>query len=710
MGGKIKMSERTNLLMEQEHSQNDIINDLDRRNRNWQKVNQIDGKIDQEIINRGAEIEDTITQLEQDSTAKASQALADAKAHTDTEVSSAKIHLKEDTDTKIGVALTAAEATAQDISEGHLTEAKEYTDTSSSNTKDAADTTAQEKVDAGLIVAADDATVKADTAKSEAISTAAADATTKADDALVAAKGYTDEEIETLTGISEEDATTKADKALADGRVYTDTKVSALEDTKGKAGGIAELDEDGHVPAAQLPSYVDDVLEFTNLAGFPDPGDAGKIYVSKDNNLTYRWSGTAYVEISASLALGETSGTAYRGDRGKTAYDHSQATHAPVNAQKNSLITKGEIEAKLTGVIGTHSHTVSKGDVGLGNVDNTSDKNKPISSAAQTAINLKADKTYVDNKVKTDVPAGAIFTDTTLVKSVNAKQGAVVLTAADIEMETGTTIAADSAAIKASVATKADKAATSAELTRLEADKADLLLLNQKVKTDVPLNAKFTDTIYKPGDNITISSENVIHALGQTGPVGPEGERGPSGIISNTTVETTLPGTEADIVLSGSPSNRNIHFKIPRGDKGERGLKGDKGETGSLDSLSSSHIEDALGYIPPKPYIAGENISIVEDKISVVGQLGLTEEEVKLVKVNSAKDADTVNGKTVGVNVPTGAKFTDTITTINGKTGTIAKADIVALGILAQGTELQLGNFKLVFNEVENSLDVEVLA
>ena len=79
------------------------------------------------------------------------------------------------------------------------------------------------------------------------------------------------------------------------------------------------------------------------------------------------------------------SATAYRGDRGKVAYDHSQAAHAPSNAQKNSDITKAEIEAKLTGAITSHTHsayvptsrtvagkaltgniTLAKGDVGLG--------------------------------------------------------------------------------------------------------------------------------------------------------------------------------------------------------------------------------------------------------------------------------------------------------------------------------------------------------
>lgn len=94
---------------------------------------------------------------------------------------------------------------------------------------------------------------------------------------------------------------------------------------KGAANGVAELDSGGRVPSAQLPSYVDDVVEAANYEALPETGETGKIYVTLDDNLTYRWSGSAYVEISASLALGETSSTAYRGDRGKTAYDFSQA-------------------------------------------------------------------------------------------------------------------------------------------------------------------------------------------------------------------------------------------------------------------------------------------------------------------------------------------------------------------------------------------------
>lgn len=137
-----------------------------------------------------------------------------------------------------------------------------------------------------------------------------------------------------------------------------------LLDALNAPNGVATLDSGGKVPAAQLPAYVDDVLEYASTAAFPATGEAGKIYVALDTNKTYRWSGSGYVEISASLALGETSSTAYRGDRGKTAYDHSQSTGNP--------------------------HGTSKADLGLGNVDNTSDANKPLSTAQQTALNGKA--------------------------------------------------------------------------------------------------------------------------------------------------------------------------------------------------------------------------------------------------------------------------------------------------------------------------------
>ena len=118
---------------------------------------------------------------------------------------------------------------------------------------------------------------------------------------------------------------------------------------KGTANGLAELDTNGKVPSSQLPSYVDDVLEYSSSSLFPTTGETGKIYVDTSTNLTYRWSGTIYVEISPSLALGETQSTAYRGDRGKIAYDHSQTTHAPSNATVNDIDANLKNRANHTG-------------------------------------------------------------------------------------------------------------------------------------------------------------------------------------------------------------------------------------------------------------------------------------------------------------------------------------------------------------------------
>lgn len=226
------------------------------------------------------------------------------------------------------------------------------------------------------------------------------------------------------------------------------SKVQQFINSKGAPNGLASLNESGIIPSAQLPSYVDDVIEVDTFSNLPGTGESGKIYIVQDTNLTYRWSGTDYVEISKSLALGETSSTAYPGDKGKATTDklnripdklitdtvnvNQSTTEAVLNfttyrqeAQqvgRNTLtITSATIsqaglmsssdKTKLDGLkdqagitsdinavqtnLETHinnksnPHEVTKDQVGLGNVDNTSDANKPISNATQTALNGK---------------------------------------------------------------------------------------------------------------------------------------------------------------------------------------------------------------------------------------------------------------------------------------------------------------------------------
>lgn len=106
---------------------------------------------------------------------------------------------------------------------------------------------------------------------------------------------------------------TKADLGLSS---IEENTAYVRADKVGAKNGVASLGTDGKVPAAQLPSFVDDVLEYQNRGAFPDPGEAGKIYVEISSGKTYRWSGTTYVEISSSLALGTNGSTAFPGDRG----------------------------------------------------------------------------------------------------------------------------------------------------------------------------------------------------------------------------------------------------------------------------------------------------------------------------------------------------------------------------------------------------------
>lgn len=225
-------------------------------------------------------------------------------------------------------------------------------------------------------------------------------------------------------------------------------KVQQFINSKGAPNGLASLNESGIIPSAQLPSYVDDVIEVDTFSNLPGTGESGKIYIVQDTNLTYRWSGTDYVEISKSLALGETSSTAYPGDKGKATTDklnripdklitdtvnvNQSTTEAVLNfttyrqeAQqvgRNTLtitsattsqagLMSSSDKTKLDGLkdqagitsdidavqtnLETHinnksnPHEVNKAQVGLGNVDNTSDANKPISTATQNALNSK---------------------------------------------------------------------------------------------------------------------------------------------------------------------------------------------------------------------------------------------------------------------------------------------------------------------------------
>ncbi len=130
----------------------------------------------------------------------------------------------------------------------------------------------------------------------------------------------------------------------------------------------------GIISSDRLPSYVDDVIMAADLATIESLTlEAGKVYVAEDTNITYRWSGndTTMAKIGSDLAIGETSSTAYRGDLGKSAYDHSQLAHAPATADKTSDNEISHTDVLVDGEFATAGIMVTDG-AGIYSIDSNS--------------------------------------------------------------------------------------------------------------------------------------------------------------------------------------------------------------------------------------------------------------------------------------------------------------------------------------------------
>lgn len=189
-----------------------------------------------------------------------------------------------------------------------------------------------------------------------------------------------------LKALAYKDSLGKADVGL--GNVTNDAQVKRTE--MGANNGVATLGADGKVPATQLPSYVDDVLEYASYSAFPITGETGKIYVSLDNNRTYRWGGTTYVEISESLALGETSGTAYAGEKGKANADAIaalQSRASTIEGQIGSINTKDSAQDEAITALQTKN---SEQDTAISNAQSTANSKANKSTTVNATLSASS--------------------------------------------------------------------------------------------------------------------------------------------------------------------------------------------------------------------------------------------------------------------------------------------------------------------------------
>ena len=172
---------------------------------------------------------------------------------------------------------------------------------------------------------------------------------------------------------------------------YTGPSFSGLEVTsaKNQANGYAGLDSNGKVASAQLPSYVDDVVEAANYAALPGTGETGKIYVALDNGKIYRWSGSAYVEISASP--GSTDSVT---EGSTNLYFTTQRARDAFSASTGITITNGAIATTITQYTDTNARSALSGSTGISYNSSTGAiaiANTAVSAGSYTYASLTVD-------------------------------------------------------------------------------------------------------------------------------------------------------------------------------------------------------------------------------------------------------------------------------------------------------------------------------
>jgi len=215
---------------------------------------------------------------------------------------------------------------------------------------------------------------------------------------------------------------------ITDLQALLDDKQNALGFTpensanKNQNDGYAGLDSSGLIPTALLPGYVDDVLEYANLAAFPVTGATGKMYIALDSNKTYRWSGSVYVEISASPGSTDsvTEGSVnlyFTASRvlSTVLTGLSLLTGGVISATDTILVALGKLQKQITDNLATltshtsntsNPHSVTKAQVGLSLADNTADSAKVVASAAvlTTARNIDGQSFNGSNDITVIAP------------------------------------------------------------------------------------------------------------------------------------------------------------------------------------------------------------------------------------------------------------------------------------------------------------------
>ena len=278
--------------------------------------------------------------------------------------------------------------------------------------------------------------------------------------------------------------------------------------TDAKIQGMSASKLTGTIPQANLPSYVDDVLEYNGKSTFPKSGESGKIYVDTSTNKTYRWSGSGYTEISASLALGTTSSTAFRGDYGNTAYQHATA--------KGSAFASGlyKITTNAQGHV-TAATAVTKSDItALGIPGQDTNTTYGVASSSANGLMSAADKAKLDgiasgaNKYTLPIASSSTLGGVKTGANITNSSGTISLTKANVTAALGyTPPTTDTNTWIAFKGATTSAAGTAGYVPAPTAGAANRYFRSDGTWT-VPPNTNTTYTLTKSGSTITLNGSD----------------------------------------------------------------------------------------------------------------------------------------------------------------------------------------------------------
>ena len=329
--------------------------------------------------------------------------------------------------------------------------------------------------------------------------------------------------------------TENSSNPVKSGGVYSALAGKISTSAKGANGGVAELDANGKVPSSQLPSYVDDVLSYNSASAFPVAGEDGKIYIAKDTNLSYRWAGSDYAVISPSLALGDTSSTAYRGDWG--AEDRAAIgalTDLQTSAKSSLVAAVNEVKTALGGV---------QGALTFDNVPTSGSENPVKSGGIYTALAGKQDTLTIDSAPTSGsdnpVKSGGVYT------ALSGKQNTLTFDSTPTENSTNPVTSGgiynalagkqNSLTIDSTPTENSTNPVTSGGVYTALSGKADA------TATQTALNAK--QNALTAGDNVSIATVNGVLTISATDTTYSDATQQAHGLMS-TADKTKLDGIQ----------------------------------------------------------------------------------------------------------------------------------------------------------------------